>query len=387
MANICDYIIWRGDLSFEIEPFNEVDNLLMANLSYLNFSGIIGEEVRRGIPLYKAAEIYFKEQRDENKNSGDLMLDGFFLMLRLMAGSKRYKNLKLKMYVEKVDLEEEMQFGALTIDLGNRILYVSYRGTDDTLVGWKEDFKMSVMDIVPAQREALAYLEKVSARYKGYKLYIGGHSKGGNLAVFAAVNASEKIRKRILQIYNNDGPGFKETLLNTEVYLSIADRIHTLVPQSSIIGMLLEHEENYSVVQSNQKGLMQHDGFSWEVSCNHFVHLKTITLESQIMDRTIKRFLNGLTLEKRLQFTDALFDVLACNAHKTLTDIREESWKSVFTMIKTYEQLDKEMKKLLNDVLGLLFTESIRSIFEEKKNELWVEKLPILQLKKKKNES
>ena len=151
MANICDYIIWRGDLSFEIEPFNEVDNLLLANLSYLNFSGIISENMGRGMPLYKAADIYFKEQRDQLKNSGDLMLEGFFLMLRLMANCKRYKNLKLKMYTEKVDLDEEMQFGALTIDLGNQTQYVSFRGTDDTLVGWKEDFKMSVMDIVPAQ--------------------------------------------------------------------------------------------------------------------------------------------------------------------------------------------------------------------------------------------
>ena len=367
MANICDYIIWRGDLSFEIEPFNEVDNLLLANLSYLNFSGIISEDMGRGMPLYKAAAIYFKEQRDQLKNSGDLMLEGFFLMLRLMANCKRYKNLKLKMYTEKVDLDEEMQFGALTIDLGNQTQYVSFRGTDDTLVGWKEDFKMSVMDIVPAQREALSYLEKVAWRYRGYKLYVGGHSKGGNLAVFAAVHASPKIKKRILQVYNNDGPGFKETLLDTQAYLQIADRIQTFVPQSSVIGMLLEHEENYTVIQSNQKGLMQHDGLSWEVSCNHFVHLKNITLESQMIDRTIKRFLNELSLEKRLQFTDALFDVLACNANKTLTDIREESWKGVFSMLKSYEQLDKEIKKLLNDVIGMLLTEGIRSIFEEKK--------------------
>lgn len=366
MANILDYILWRGDLNFEKAPFNEVDNLIFAKLSYLNLRGIVEKTEGRGIPLHRVAKIYFEEERDKERNTGDLTGESFFKLLKLMADSERYRNVKIKMYVDQMNVEEEMQFAALTVDLGNHQLYVAYRGTDDTLVGWKEDFKMSVMDIVPAQREALAYLKQVAMRYRGYKLYIGGHSKGGNLAVFSAVHASDAIRKRILCVYNNDGPGFKETLIDTKAYQSIAERIVTFVPQSSVIGMLLEHEEDYMVIQSNQKGFLQHDGFSWEVCGPSFIHLQKINPEGQIVDRTIKRFLDGVSIEQREQFTNTLFDILSTNEKKTLTDIRNDSFKSVIAMIKTYDQLEKDTKKAIVDTLGLLVTESIRSIWELK---------------------
>ncbi len=383
MANILDYILWRGDLTFEKSPFNEIDNLIFAKLSYMNLRGIVGKTEGRGIPLHKVAEIYFKEERDKEKNTGDLVNPNFFELLLLMAKSERYRNVKIKMYVDEVDLEQEMQFSALTVDLGNHELYVAYRGTDDTLVGWKEDFKMSVMEIVPAQREALRYLKQVAMRYRGYRLYIGGHSKGGNLAVFSAVHASEAIRKRIVRVYNNDGPGFKEALIGTKAYQSIADRVTTFVPQSSIIGMLLEHEEDYLVIQSNQKGFLQHDGFSWEVCGPNFIHLKKMNPEGQIIDRTIKRFLNGTSIEQREHFTNTLFDILSTNEKKTLTDIRDDSFKSVIAMIKTYDQLEKETKKAIVDTLGLLLTEGIRSIWEVKGTEQWKGKFPKLSEKAK----
>lgn len=364
MANMLDYIKWRGDLSFEVAPFNEVDNLILSELAYLNFSGIVQEEVRRGIRLEKAVAMYFNEERNQSKNTGDLIIEAFFEMIRLMAKSPRYQKLKLKMYVEALDLELEKQFGALTIDLGNRQLYIAYRGTDDTLVGWKEDFKMSVMKKVPSQEEALAYLEKVATRYRGYKFYLGGHSKGGNLAVFTAVNMAQCFKNRLIKVFNNDGPGFKENILGTVAYQSVADRIVTLVPQSSIIGMLLEHEENYVVVQSTQKGILQHDGFSWEVCGPHFVHLKSITPESQMIDRTLKRFLNNLTLVEREAFTNALFEILAANDKKTLTDVKEESWKTIMNMVKAYEGLEKESKKVLLDIIGRLLMEGIKSLLE-----------------------
>ena len=375
MASMIDYILWRGDLSFEVAPFNEVDNLILSKLSYLNFNGIISEETRRGMPLHKVAEIYFKEGREKVKNTGDLMQENFFELLRLMAQCVRYKNVKLKMYVEQMDVEEEMQFAAVTIDIGNRTLYIAYRGTDDTLVGWKEDLKMSVMDMVPAQREALQYFNKVATRYRGYRLYVGGHSKGGNLAVFSAIHTEERFKRRIIQIYNNDGPGFKEALMDTPEYQSIAGRITTLVPQSSIIGMLLEHEEDYIVVRSNQKGILQHDGFSWEVCGTSFIHLKSVTAESQIVDLTFKRFLEGLTLKQREQFTNTLFDILSSNEKKTITDLKGESWKGIISMIKTYDQLDKETKKAVTDIIGLLLTEGIRSILEIRRPEQWKDKI------------
>lgn len=367
MANIIDYMLWRGDLDFKIDPFNEVDNLILSELSYLNFSGIIDKELRKGVPLYQAAEVYFKEERDKMKNTGDLMLKDFATLLQNIASCKRYRALKLKMYTAEVSTEEEMQFAALTIDLGNHELYIAFRGTDDTLLGWKEDFKMSVLDIVPAQRTALEYFNKVAHRHVAYKLYVGGHSKGGNLAVYAAVNTTERLKSRIIQVFNNDGPGFKEKIIGSTAYQSIADKIVTLVPQSSVIGMLLEHEENYTVVQSTQKGLLQHDGFSWEVLGNHFVHLKNISPETQLIDVTIKRFLNELSDMQREQFTNVLFDILSSNNEaKTITDLREDSWKSIISMVKTFSQLDQNLRKAVTDTLGLLLSEGIKSIVGSK---------------------
>ena len=375
VANLLDYILWRGDLTFEASPFNEVDNLILAKLSYINFEGIVEG---RGISLQKAVQIYFEEGRDQNKNTGDLVSDSFFEMLRHLAASERFGKLRLKQYVNLRDEEKELQFSALTIDLGNRRMYVSYSGTDDTLLGWKEDFLMSVMDQVPAQEEALAYFKRIAMRYRGCQFYIGGHSKGGNLAVFAAVNVSERLKRRILMVYNNDGPGFKEDIMHTMAYQSISQRIVTLVPQSSIIGMLLEHEENYWVVKSNQKGILQHDGFSWEVCGPAFVYLKSVTEECQIVDLTIKRFLSSLTLEQREQFTNALFEILSSSENKTITDIKGDGWKSMKAMLKTYDGLNKEAKKALVDVLTLFISEGFISILEVKTPEQWKEKLSML---------
>lgn len=366
MANIIDYIAWRGDLSFEAAPFNEVDNLILSELSYFNFSNIVPEKLHKGIPLYQVAEVYFREERDKMKNTGDLILKDFATLLKDMAACNRYKYLKLKMYTAKTDEKEEMQFAALTIDLGNHELYIAFRGTDDTLLGWKEDFKMSVLDTVPAQHMALDYFNKVAHRHIAYKLYIGGHSKGGNLAVYSAVHTTERLKKRITQIFNNDGPGFKETLIGSKLYQAVASKIVTLVPQSSVIGMLLEHEENYTVVQSNQKGLLQHDGFSWEVLGNQFVHLKQINPETQLLDKTMKSLLNELSDEQKEQFTNVLFEILSSNEAKTITDLKEDSWKSVISMVKTFSQLDQDLKKALTDTLGLLVSEGIKSMVGSK---------------------
>lgn len=366
MANIIDYILWRGDLNFEVSPFNEVDNLILSELAYFNFSGIVYEKLHKSIPLYQAAEIYFKEERDKMKNTGDLMLKDFATLLKSMAESNRYKDLKLKRYVAETNEEEGMQFAALTIDLGNHEIYIAFRGTDDTLLGWKEDFKMSVLDIVPAQRMALEYFNQVAHRHIAYKIYVGGHSKGGNLAVYSAVHTTDRLKNRIVQVFNNDGPGFKETLIGSAIYQGISDKILTLVPQSSIIGMLLEHEENYTVVQSTQKGILQHDGFSWEVLGSQFVHLKQIHPETQLIDKTIKNFLNELSEEQREQFTNVLFEILSSNEAKTITDLKEDSWKNVISMVKTFSQLDQDLKKAVTDTLGLLVSEGIKSIVGSK---------------------
>ena len=272
MSGIIDYIKWRGDLDFNVSPFNPVDNLIISELSYMKFSKIL--EDKSQAPLCEIANKY--QNSKNNHNLGLLLTGEFDLMLELMAKSNRYGQLNIKECVEIIDEAVEVQFAAMTVEINENVAYIAFRGTDDTLVGWKEDFKMSFLEVVPAQKEALVYVNKIAAKYDYKDIYIGGHSKGGNLAVYSAVYASECAKKRIVKIYNNDGPGFKQRLLETQKYKEISDKIITLIPQSSVVGMLLEHEESYQVVKSNQKGVLQHDGFSWEVMGADFEYLSTV---------------------------------------------------------------------------------------------------------------
>lgn len=366
MANILDYIKWRGDITFDVAGFNEVDNLIFSKLAYLNFNGIVDASEEGGIPIENAVEIYFQENRLVDRIPGDFYDDNFEEFLQLLGNSRRFQNLRIKKYVQKRDEELGIQFSAMTVGLGDNSMYVSYRGTDDTLVGWKEDFMMSFMEVVPAQEEALNYLTWIGALYRYDKFYIGGHSKGGNLAVYSAIHAPKAVQQRILLVYNNDGPGFKNEIIHHIGYQRIQDRIVTLVPQSSVVGMLMEHEEHYEVVSSVQTGIMQHDGFSWEVQRDQFLHLDAVTKESHRLDLTLKRFLEGLETEKREEFVHALFDVLSNREYKTLSDIKNGGLKSLVSMVKTYEGLDKSTKQMFHHALKQLIQEGIRTVREEK---------------------
>ncbi len=212
----------------------------------------------------------------------------------------------MKEFVSIIDEVAEIQFSAVTVELDDETVYIAYRGTDDTLVGWKEDLNMSFMDVVPAQAEALAYLEQVLHKHDYRKVYIGGHSKGGNLAVYAAVHVEDILQSSIVEVFNNDGPGFKDNILSKQQYMNISDRITTLVPQNSVVGLLLEHDETYQVVKSSQSsGIMQHDGFSWEVLGNDFIYLPSLD-DHRISGMTTKRTLEKMSADQREAFATVL---------------------------------------------------------------------------------
>lgn len=363
MANILDYLLWRGDLSFTQSELNEVDSLLFAELSYLNFSGIAqGEE---GIFLSDAAESYFRNGRAIQQNNGDLYKKEYPEMLRRMAESARFGKVRAANYIQKNDPERNMQFAAMTFEISSKEVYVAFRGTDDTLLGWKEDFLMSVLETVPSQEEALLYLKQVAERYPRRKLYIGGHSKGGNLAVYAATEAGSRLQNRMIQIFNHDGPGFKQTRLDTKNYQAIREKIHTTVPQSSLVGMLLEHDNRYTVIKSNERGARQHDGLSWEVCGARFVRAQGMTRQSRLTNETIRNVLGRMTDEQRRQFTEAVFGLLESEKNKTLTDIRLEGWKNVSAMIRTYDGLDPTVRRVLHKILLRMVQEGLYSVRRE----------------------
>jgi hypothetical protein len=356
MAGIFDYIRWRGDLSFRKAPFNPVDNIILTHVSYFPFDHIVGgPEENRGITIAEAAgKIEGILQKRPAAFDDELVFRDDPALITALGSSGRYGNLELRGYVNQIDPEAEKQFSAVSIvDRGDFSL-ISYRGTDNTIVGWKEDFNMSFSDAVPAQLEAVSYLERMAPKIRG-PLWLGGHSKGGNLAIYAAAFCGKKIRRRIRAVYSNDAPGFNRHVLESSGFREIKDRIQSFVPQSSVVGMLFEHPENYTVVKSSQAGLMQHDIFSWEVGRDDVVRVKEISQESAFMNRTLRDWLNSIDSGQRRRFIDALYEILLSTKTDSLPKLGNDWLRSATMMIRTYTGIDGATKKIIAETIAAFF--------------------------------
>lgn len=370
MANIMDYLEWRGDLTLAASPFNEVDALLLAELSFINFEGLIPPpEIGRGVRLRDAAEEYFARNEGKEIDMGVLVPDKIPAMLCAMAGSKRFGNMLVNAFEERIDVELEQQFAAITVDLGDSSVYVAFRGTDDTLVGWKEDLNMGFLEEIPSQEQAVRYLKRIAKQYDRKKLRVGGHSKGGNLAVYSAVKAAPEVQERILAVYNNDGPGFLYDLTATPEHQRIGDRIRTIVPQSSVVGRLMKHEQNVQIVHSTYEGLAQHDGFSWEVKGTKFVYLDEPSREGKLADETIDSWANELSAQQREALADALYEVLTATGAQTLSELNGEKLKSAVSMLKSYKNLDRETRRVLSEAVKLLLRLGTKNMLESAQSE------------------
>ena len=354
MANIFDYLSWRGDLSFSAASFNPVDNIILSQLSYLPLDGIVpGPGEKNKISIAAAAKAFAERQhRPELRQTVIFREDPD--LLRLLGSSKRFRNCKLFAYVNNIDVTQEKQFSALSIITGDKTCFVAYRGTDATFIGWKEDFNMSYSDVIPAQIDAVKYLEKIARHFEG-PLRIGGHSKGGNLAVYAAANCKKTTRSRISAIYSNDAPGFHRHIIESEGFMAIRERISSYVPQSSIVGMLLEHGNDYSVVKSSGAGLVQHILYFWEVTHNNVVKVDTITRQSRFVDKTLQEWINNLDYEQRQQYIDALFSILNASQAKSIHEFTADWFNAAGRMIKSLGKIDKSTRKLIRETLFALF--------------------------------
>lgn len=295
---------------------------------------------------------------------GVLVPDRIPAMFCAMASSRRFGDMLVNAFEEHTDSELEQQFAAVTVELGDGTVYVSFRGTDDTLVGWKEDLNMGFLAEVPSQEQAVRYLNRAARQYAGRKLRVGGHSKGGNLAVYSAVRSVAAVQDRILAVYNNDGPGFMYDLSATAEHQRIAGRILTIVPQSSVVGMLLQHEKNVQVVHSTYEGIMQHDGFSWEVKGTQFVHLDDFSREGKIVDETIDSWASELSARQREALADAIYEVLTATGAQTLSELNEEKLKSAVGMLKSYKNLDRETRRALAGAVKLLLRLGTKNMIE-----------------------
>ena len=362
MANIFDYITWRGDLRFTQSPLNPVDNIIFSQLAYLPLDGIApGPDDDGSITVSRAAEIFNQKLLHDARIEQAIVFKEDPALLRAMGFSQRFGNCRLYGYVNLIDVERQVQFAAICVNTGDNADYVVYRGTDLTLIGWKEDFNMCFNEVVPAQIEAVHYLEKMAHKTNG-PLRIGGHSKGGNLAIYAASQCSAKIQRRITDIYSNDAPGFHEKVIASDGFTEIKSRIHSFIPQESVVGLLLEHGNDHCVIKSAQTGLRQHELHSWEVTHNDMVHLDSITQGSQFINKTLREWISELDIEHREQFFEALYTILSASQAKSLPELGSSWFRNASLMLKSLGNIDDSTRALIRKTLASLISTARRNI-------------------------
>lgn len=344
MANVFDYLDWRGDLTLDLVPLCDVDALVLSRLSYLPLDGLV--------PPEGATVGALMRQLLASKPPLLLPEDGRFIPA--LAASQRFCEMWIMDYVNQIDLESQTQFAAITVALGDGRHFVAFRGTDGTLVGWKEDFNMAFQYPVPAQATAADYLARVAALWKDVPIVLTGHSKGGNLAVYAAMNASDEVKDRVERIYSLDGPGFPESVVNSFEYASVSDRIVKIVPDSSVVGMVLETPERCMVVKSDVEGIMQHFAFSWQMHGGEFDKVEDVANSSVTFNKALNGWLSNLSKEQRERAVDALFAVLEASGAGSISAMMAAGPKVIPEMLGTYVGLSVEDRRNLNQALGIM---------------------------------
>lgn len=353
MANLMDYLAWRGDLTFAASPFNDVDNLLFSMLSFVDFSDIVSPDVMGGPVKLGTCRDAFFEKHPEGCTFGVLIPAITNELFRQAAVSVRYRDVYVSCYRDEFDEAAGKQFAAVTFLLPDNSLFLAFRGTDDTLVGWHEDFQLSFCTPTPSQQAAATYVDEIGSLYRG-DIRLGGHSKGGNLAIYGAVHACAPVQERIVRAYSNDGPGFTEEVIASPMYTAMEKKLLTLLPQSSIVGMLLEQSGPYEVVRSNHMRLLQHDPFSWQIVGPSFVREPALAKEAVEGGERMRRWLSKMTPDDRRTFTDVFFQILEANNARTVTDLTEGTLKTIGAMLRTVRELPPEGKQMMLSFVKLL---------------------------------
>ena len=352
MADLFDYLAWRGDIPFETVGLTEADALIFSALAYIHYDGLVPDGFQHPVPLEVVADAFAalpdQEERMLLKNDGKL--------LQAAAATERFRNISLIFYRNELEPRRESQFAAVAFLLPEDIAVLSFRGTDATLVGWKEDFNMSFQTSVPAQEKALYYTLSFARMYDR-KMILCGHSKGGNLAVYAASRCPGEVQQRILKVFNNDGPGFTAALMGDPGYREMVPKIYSYVPESSVIGMLLEHEEPYTVIKSRQMSILQHNLYNWEILGPGMVPVQQISEDSLFVNQTVKQWLASKTLEERNAFVDAVFGLLGTGEVDNAKEIMMP-W-NIISYVRTLNE-DEEMRRIIGKEMTSLFRTATR---------------------------
>ncbi|MBQ1826342.1 MAG: DUF2974 domain-containing protein [Erysipelotrichaceae bacterium] len=367
--NMYDYLVWRGDLSFDQSPFNIVDNLFLAYVSYVDFSGIVSSG-NNPITLRDACRQYYMTATEQEARESTSFIADAPLIMKEMAASNRFGNIGLSHYIRKIDEKKIEQFSAVHCSIGRNTTYIAFCGTDDTIIGWKEDFMMSY-EITASQMDAADYLNRTAVQFN-HRYYLGGHSKGGNLALYAGQKASDKVRKKIIAIYNNDGPQLSSFTLDQQGYEKVADRIVTIVPQLSVFGMLFDNGCEKTVVKSSQTLIMQHDPISWQIKVNDFERAEKLSDDSYLVQQGINEFLATIAPREREVFVSQMFDAFDKAGIENTTDFAEKGMPIIIALLKELFSVNKQAKDTFGKLVSIfsrLLSDKAKGYFKRKISE------------------
>lgn len=352
MGTMLDYLKKYGDCPFQDMPLTEVDSLALCQLSYLKFDGMV-PGLRDGQPSVSLKSLtehpdfeqLFADTRYEKVNRA---------LLNNMLAGRRFGSLKLNCYVNIIVQKWETQFSAVTFVTDDGTVFVAYRGTDESIVGWKEDFNMAFLSPVPGQELSVEYLNTVACRIRE-PFFVGGHSKGGNLAVYSAMNCRPEVRDKIVKIYSMDGPGFRPEVLKEGKFDLIADRVIKILPHSSLVGMLFESNLNFQVVESKTFGLLQHNPYTWKVEDEHLVRADALYESRKQMDNALNEWLLSLDEQQLRIFVDTLFQVISASEADNLIDFTAEWRRSMNGIVGALKGIDEETAGILKKTVKALF--------------------------------
>ena len=355
MKNMLDYIKEFGHVSFEERAFSEIDALVLTELEYLPLEKVVPSD-ENGEIFVTVKEIaeYMQEHKQELFDENPMMItEERHEVSQVIADAPRFQSLKFFGVVSVWDKDTTKQFAAVTVEVEPSVRLVVFRGTDETLIGWKEDFLMTYSPLVAAQTDAKEYLAKQASLWGG-DLMISGHSKGGNLAIYAAATQEEDVQLRIVDIFCFDSPGLYRSVLETKGYQNIVPLAMRYIPQDSLVGLMLESEVPYVIVKSNATGAMQHSAMTWEIEDGQFIKMEKLTKNSQLNDQTFKKWTESVSDEELELFWNVFFELLFSVGIDTVNDLYGQFMHYVQEFLKAAGDMDEEKRELLTRIALLL---------------------------------
>ena len=343
MADMFDYLDWYGELSFSVIPFGKIDALILSQLSYINFSGLIPDSFNNPVSASRLLSD-FENSKDYKKRlyMGVAINARTPELFEKVCKSKRFKDLKVCGYKEISDEKKIEQLAAMTFMLKNAAV-VTFRGTDDTINGWREDFNIACKEEIPSQRDALIYFNQ-AAGFLNKKIYIAGHSKGGNLAINTATKCGKKLQKKICGIYNFDGPGFSSDFFNKEEFKNIENKLTNIYPSGSLVGMIFNHPQNFEIIKSLKKGVDQHDAMNWQILGSNFIEESEFQAESVFFHNSLNNWIEQLSVEEKTDFVNSIFTVIEATGCKTNTQVMASPVVAAAKMMKCLRGMENDTR-------------------------------------------